>query len=125
MDTMIAANAFFYLRIWVQRPSTFQSQQKSLGRLREIGLGQRSFGHPHILAGREAVDLGKKMGAEEAFGPGTFNGIAHFFPRDEPHTPSGVVLSVKKDKIGGMPRRSGPLVDRIKIARSAQAVEVF
>ena len=96
-----------------------------MGCLREIRLRQRGLGYPHILAGSEAIDLGEKMGTKKAFGPGTFNGIAHFFPRDEPHTPSGVVLSVKKDKIGGMPRRSGPLVDRIKIARSAQAVEVF
>ena len=96
-----------------------------MGRFRKIRLRQRGLGYPHILAGRETIDLGKKMGTEEAFGTGALDGVPHLFPRDKSHTPCGIIFSVKKDKIGSMPRRGGPLVDRIKIARSAQAVEVF
>jgi len=104
---------------------SFQCCPKSLGRFGKIGLQQRRLGYPNILTRGEVIDLGEKMGTQKALGSSTLDGIADFFSCDKSNTPSSNVFAIKEDKRGSVPRRSGSLVDRIKIARSAQAAEVF
>jgi len=71
------------------------------------------------------INLGEKMSPQKAFGPSAFDGITDFFACDKSHTLIGGIFAIKKDKRRSVPRRSGSLVDRIKIARSTQTAEVF
>ena len=91
----------------------------------EFFIEQGGFGDENVLAGGETIDDGEEMGTQEAFGAVAFDGIAAFFPGDKSHTPERRIFAEKKDKSGGVPSGVGTAIDRIKLPRSAEAVEVF
>ncbi len=98
---------------------------KCFGDFGKVGFRQRRFGDPYIFSRFECIDPGEKKGTQKTPGTVAFDSISYFFPGDKTDTPCGVILAKKENEIGSMPRRSGLLVDRIKIARGAQAAEVF
>ena len=69
--------------------------------------------------------MGEEVSAQEAFGTVAFDGVAHFFTGDKPHTILGKIATVKEDKQRGVPCFGSPFVDRIKLAGVSEAVEVF
>lgn len=99
--------------------------KKRSGNGRECFIEQRGFGNPDILTIGKCIDLGEEMGTQEAFGTVAFDRIAYFFPCDKTDTFLQRIFAEEKDKSGGVPSGVGTAIDRIKLPRSAEAVEVF
>ena len=96
-----------------------------VGEGRERSVVNGGFGDEDIGAGRSRVDLIKKERTQEPLGAVASDGVADFFAGDKSDTVLRRVFAKKKDKIGGVPRRVGTAIDRVKFARGAEAVEVF